>query len=475
MTVKDLLVLLKECPIIASVQADAGTPCDDPETICRLAQSSLNLGVRVLRMQGAANLRAGLGRFSAPIIGLIKRESAGSEVYITPTLAEVQTLLQLGCPVIALDGTARTRPGNACVVDLVAAIHAGGALAMADCDTMEAMEGAVLAGADLLSTTLSGYTAATPGGRGPDLGLVFAAAARFPIPVLAEGRFEQTWQVRAALRAGASGVVMGGALNDPIKQTRRFVEASREQGPVGAVDIGGTWLRFGTVDGQGRVTGSVRVPQPAQHSERLEMIRSWAGAAGVSRIGISAGGVIDPVTSVVLEAKSFIGDYVGQAFDLPGNEVFALNDGLATAWGHACHPCRVGSRTCTLALGTGVGMGVADGIRIETDSRGDYPRLNDQVTSTGASFEDLLGGLNLSMSPSSLSDRELARLALREAVAYLRRMIFPDHIVVCGGVGLLDWLRPAVLELGAAPSELGEHAGLIGAAYLALNPPADLF
>lgn len=81
----------------------------------------------------------------------------------------------------------------------------------------------------------------------------------------------------------------------------------------------------------------------------------------------------------------------GTKFDFDGVEVYALNDGHATAWGHAMYPDFAGKRVATIALGTGVGCGVVDRGEVLMSAGGDYPRLND-LTLGGKSFEELLGG-----------------------------------------------------------------------------------
>ncbi len=459
---KDLVDLLRQAPLIASVQASPGSPVEHPETLCRLAQASLAEGCRVLRLQGAENIRFIKEATGVPVIGLIKREYPGSEVYITPTSVEVRGLLDLGCEVIALDGTARARGGES-LADLVGLIHAHGRLAMADCDCIESVRHALAAGADLVGTTLAGYTSARSASVGPDFEFLRSAIGIAPGRVIAEGRFAEPWQARAAMLMGASAMVVGGALNDPVKQTRAFLSGvTRSEEPVGAVDIGGTWMRFGVFGSEGLVGEVERTPLPAGRADRLEWIEARILASGVRRVGVSTGGTVDPRTATVTEAKTLIPDYVGTEFAWPGIQTVALNDGLATAWGHACFPEFAGLRVATLALGTGVGCGVVDRGRIWMGPGGDYPRLNDQPCSLGGTIEEHLGGAGLSVEPSS-SQRERAIIAAEDALRLVRELYFPDVVVVCGGVGLSDWLTLP----GTVRSPYGENAGLVGAGWLA--------
>ncbi|MFX8914779.1 hypothetical protein ABTM95_19265, partial [Acinetobacter baumannii] len=87
-------------------------------------------------------------------------------------------------------------------------------------------------------------------------------ARRFSIPVLGEGRYTQRWEIESALRAGAAGVVIGGAINDPIKQTRSLLPSLAVTENVGAIDIGGTWLRFGVFSSDWQLLHHDRIELP---------------------------------------------------------------------------------------------------------------------------------------------------------------------------------------------------------------------
>jgi putative N-acetylmannosamine-6-phosphate epimerase len=459
---------LQACPVVASVQASPGSPLEDPETLWRSAKASLDQGVRILRLQGVENIRYIRARHSGPIIGLLKVDYPDSEVYITPTLREVRSLLELGVEVVALDATDRPRPGGVALAELVQAIHEGGALAMADCDSIGGLAEAARAECDIFSTTMAGYTAESAATPGPDFNTLSLFAFVSPGPILAEGRFQEPWQARAALRMGAAGVVIGGALNDPVKQTRRFLAAGPAAERAGSVDLGGTWLRFAVVNSSLEIESLVRIPTPQDRASRLDWIASQARAARVDRVGISAGGTIDPATGEVWEAKDFIPDYRGTVFSLPGINTRALNDGLATAWGHSLQPGYAASRVAALALGTGVGAGLVDRGAILHGPRGEYPRWNDLPLAEGGTVEEALGGLSLTATPDA-AQRKRAISAARQLVDAVRKVWMPDVIVVTGGVGLSPWMREALAGCGV---EFGsEEAGLIGGGALALYPP----
>lgn len=464
-TIPELLTMLRNQPLVVSVQASEGSATDHTETLLRMAQASVAQGVRVLRLEGAERVRLIRADTQAVTIGLIKRSYPESAAYITPTEREVDELLQTGCEIVALDATV----ANAAAPALIQRVKSAGRLAMADCDTVEAALRAVDLGADLVGTTLSGYTQNSCEQTGPDLALVRQILRRTRTPVLAEGRYSQRWQVDAALRIGAAGVVVGGAINDTVKTTKSLQPPPRANGPVGAFDIGGTWIRFGVFSPDWDLLEVVREPLPPDRKGREAWISEQLLSSGVVACGVSTGGTVDPATGEVWEAKSIIPDYVGARFDFDVPTA-ALNDGLATAWGHACLPDFAGRRVATLALGTGVGCGFVAKGRIWHGPRGEYPRINDLPTARGT-IEELLGGAALSPHPDE-ARREGAVAALRAAVQVLRGAMMPEEIVVCGAVGLSSWMQPVLAELGLRTSPFGADAGLFGAAALALYPPA---
>ena len=469
MRIDDFIKALSDCPLIASVQADDGSPLDDPEIIVRLAEASLSQGVTMLRLRGVEHILAVREALpNIPVLGLIKTEISREKVFISPGIREVQALIDVGSDVICLDGTRRERPGGVTLCQLIQMIHACGRLAMADCDSMDSATYSVECGADIISTTLAGYTRETTPTVGPDLDFVRNAARTLRVPVLGEGRFTQRWQIEAALRAGARGVVIGGALNDPVKQTRALIPNLKSPSNVGAVDIGGTWLRFGVFTADWHLIHHEHIELPDTHVERMAWVRARLKEARVERVGIGSGGTIDPRTGIVSEAKAIIPDHVGHRLtELDVPHAVALNDGLATAWGHACLPDHAGKRVATLALGTGVGCGFVARGHIEMGRRGEYPRINDLRLAEGHTLEDYLGGAALT---AGTTQPEWAVGAAKIALEAVETLYYPDVVILAGGVGLSSLMKPLLSDRIVA-SPFGADAGLYGAAALALFPP----
>ena len=166
---------------------------------------------------------------SLPVIGIIKRDYPDSEVFITATMKEVDELMSVGPELIALDATARPRPGGQRLDALVAEIRAKypSVLLMADISTAEEALTAQSLGFDCVGTTLYGYTAETEGHALPenDCGFLRDVLAAVNIPVVAEGNVETPTLAARCLELGAHTVVVGGAITRPQQITARFAAA----------------------------------------------------------------------------------------------------------------------------------------------------------------------------------------------------------------------------------------------------------
>lgn len=207
--------------LIVSCQPAPGGPMDSPASVVGFALAARAGGARGLRIQGARNVAAVIEACDLPVIGLIKRDLPDSPVRITVLLEDVHALADAAAPIIAFDATARPRP--VAVPALIAAIHARGRLAMSDCADIAEMRAAIAAGADIVASTMSGYTGG-PVPIEPDLDLVRAGAA-LGTPLFAEGRYNAPALAAAAIEAGAHAVVVGTAITRPETITARYAAA----------------------------------------------------------------------------------------------------------------------------------------------------------------------------------------------------------------------------------------------------------
>lgn len=226
----DVLTRLAE-GLVVSCQAPPDDPLSGPRVMALMAQAVVRAGACGIRAEGLDDLAAVVGAVDVPVIGLVKRGDPGG-VYITPTLADVRGVLDAGAAVVAADGTSRPRPDGSSLAEAAVLVHERGRLLMADVDGVDAARAAVDAGADLVGTTLSGYTPTTrtDGRTGPDLALVERLAAELPVPVVAEGRISTPALAAEARTRGASVVVVGTAITRPMLTAERFVQALRDVG-----------------------------------------------------------------------------------------------------------------------------------------------------------------------------------------------------------------------------------------------------
>lgn len=214
--------------LIVSVQARAGSALDDPHVLAAMARAAQDNGAAGVRIQGVRNLEAVRRRVTVPIVGIIKREYEGYEPYITPTLREVREVLDAGAEIVAFDATSRPHPGEAGVPELITAIQSGGALAMADCAAAGDGVTAQAAGADIVASTLCGYTKETAGCPLPALEVI-RAFAQLDCFVICEGGIHSPESGAAALRSGADAIVVGTAITNTEWLVQQYVASLAPQ------------------------------------------------------------------------------------------------------------------------------------------------------------------------------------------------------------------------------------------------------
>lgn len=209
--------------LIVSCQAYPGEPLRDAESMRRMALAVVAGGARGVRAQGVEDLRAIRGAVEVALIGLWK--DGTSPVHITPTAAHALAVADAGADIVAMDATARQRPDRRPLDESINAVHRAGKLVMADVSTVDEGERAQHLGADLVGTTLSGYTDYTVRTDRPDLALVSELTALLEVPVVAEGRLHTPDDAAEAMRCGAHAAVVGTAITHPTTVTRWFIDA----------------------------------------------------------------------------------------------------------------------------------------------------------------------------------------------------------------------------------------------------------
>lgn len=222
--------------LVVSTQAAKDSPLHNPVVIAALAQTAEQAGCVGHRVNGPEHVQAVRAVCQNPIIGINKIQTPGYEVYITPTFESAQAVARVGADIIAIDGTERPRPGGVSLGELIKRIQGElGLPVMADISNLEEGLRAAELGADIVATTMAGYTPYTAHQRdkGPDVQLVRDLATRVAVPVAAEGRYHRPEDVAEAFAAGAAYVVVGTAITAPGWIVRQFVGAT-PRGRAGA-------------------------------------------------------------------------------------------------------------------------------------------------------------------------------------------------------------------------------------------------
>jgi N-acylglucosamine-6-phosphate 2-epimerase len=215
--------------LIVSVQAPEGSPLRDPQVIAAMAEASLRNGASGVRLESPEHIGAVRCRCpDALIVGLWKRSFADSAVYITPGWEEIRAVWAAGADVVAIDATARPRPGGAQLDELVDRARTQlGAELMADVDSLANGLRAAQLGCAWVGTTLYGYTEATAGQSPPAWSLLEDLRRDLPagVALICEGGVASPDQACQALKLGAQAVVVGTAITGIDLQVAAYCRA----------------------------------------------------------------------------------------------------------------------------------------------------------------------------------------------------------------------------------------------------------
>ncbi len=214
--------------LVVSCQAYPGEPMRDPRTMSLVAQACVAGGAAAIRVQGIEDIRATAAAVDVPVIGLVKEGDQG--VYITPTLQLALACADAGAGIVAIDATSRPRPDGLTFAEVVTGLkdtHPD-VLVMADCGSVEDCVRAEKDGADIIGTTLGGYTGDRHKTVGPDFEFAEQAIRACSKPVVVEGRVHTLDQAAAVMRLGAHAVCVGTAITHPSTITGWFADAVKD-------------------------------------------------------------------------------------------------------------------------------------------------------------------------------------------------------------------------------------------------------
>lgn len=210
--------------LIVSCQSPVDSPLHDPKIIAAMAKAAINQGAKGVRIDTPDHVQQVRQELpNIPIIGLWKRNYPGYDVYITPCFADAVKIAQAGADIIAIDATIRERPQEETVANLINRIHQElGLLVMADVDTIESAIAAEKAGADLVGTTLYGYTKVTENLSPPGYDLLKEMVQKLQVPVICEGGISSPEKAKKALEFGSYAVVVGTAITGIDLKVKAF-------------------------------------------------------------------------------------------------------------------------------------------------------------------------------------------------------------------------------------------------------------
>ena len=217
--------------LIVSCQALPDEPLHSDFIMARMAVAAKEGGASGIRANSVVDIAAIQKAVDLPIIGIIKRDYQGADVYITATMKEVDELMTVRPDIIAIDATTSTRPNGESLKEFFqkAKEKYPDQLWMADCSTIDEMLTADQLGFDFIGTTLVGYTKQSQGDKieSNDFEIIRKALSKLSHPLVAEGNIDTPDKVRRVLELGAYSVVVGSAITRPQLITKKFVEATK--------------------------------------------------------------------------------------------------------------------------------------------------------------------------------------------------------------------------------------------------------
>ncbi len=218
--------------LVVSCQALEHEPLHSSFIMGRMALAAEEGGAKGIRANTVEDIAEIRKNTDLPIIGIIKKNYEDSDVYITPTMKEVDALVEAGVEIIAMHATDEKRPGGIGLEEFFREVKQKypNQLFMADCSTVEEALLAEKLGFDFLGTTLVGYTKQSKGLHieENDFEIIRELLAKAKKPIIAEGNIDTPEKVKRVLDLGCYSVVVGSSITRPQLITQKFVNAINE-------------------------------------------------------------------------------------------------------------------------------------------------------------------------------------------------------------------------------------------------------
>lgn len=215
--------------LIVSCQALPDEPLHSSFIMGRMALAAFQGGAAGIRANTKEDIEEIKKMVNLPVIGIVKRDYADCSVYITPTMKEVDELMETGVEIIAVDATDRLRPGGVTLKEFFSSVKEKypQQLFMADCSTIEEALYADELGFDFIGTTMVGYTEQSRGLKieANDFEILRIILAKVQHKVIAEGNINTPEKAKRVIELGAYSVVVGSIITRPQLITKSFTEA----------------------------------------------------------------------------------------------------------------------------------------------------------------------------------------------------------------------------------------------------------
>lgn len=215
--------------LIVSCQALPHEPLHSSFIMGRMALAAKEGGALGIRANTKEDIKEIQSQVDLPIIGIVKRDYEACKVYITPTMKEVDELMEVHPDIIAIDATKSLRPGGKTLDTFLKEVKEKypSQLFMADCSTVEEALHADELGFDFIGTTMVGYTEQSEKLRieDHDFEIIREILAKVEHPVIAEGNINTPEKVKRVIELGCFSVVVGSIITRPQLITKAFAEA----------------------------------------------------------------------------------------------------------------------------------------------------------------------------------------------------------------------------------------------------------
>ena len=215
--------------LIVSCQALPHEPLHSAFIMGRMALAAKEGGAYGIRANTKEDIAEIQTQVDLPVIGIVKRDYEDSKVYITPTMKEINELMEVRPDIIALDATHSLRPGGRTLDEFYREIRKSypEQLLMADCSTVEEALHADQLGFDFIGTTLVGYTDQSRNLKieSNDFEIIRRIVATVKHRVIAEGNINTPEKAKRVIELGAFSVVVGSIITRPQLITKSFAQA----------------------------------------------------------------------------------------------------------------------------------------------------------------------------------------------------------------------------------------------------------